>query len=142
MKRAAALGTVDFKEARFFDRNWWRRLEWLLGEVEAVDCRQLVALKFLQHSSALNYQAGKQAFDTHWKQLEQLQNFWTNLVFPWSDTKIGGPSSSELTERWRRTMQRQFGDKLDERVADFSAELKAKAEVRNKRGSTSSWAGQ
>lgn len=100
MRKAAALGVVDFRSARLLDRKWWMRLNWLLEEVENEECKKLIGLKFTQHSSALNYLAGK-TFDHHWKQLNELQARWTNFTFPWIAATRDSTSSGDSVKLWK-----------------------------------------
>lgn len=113
MIRAAATGVINFKDARLFDRAWWRRLHWLLSEVETTSCQKLVELKFLQHASALNYEAGKESFDHHWKQLNELYNKWLIVVMPWMKAQAGNHSNEKLFESWKQ----MFGDPSQPEVA-------------------------
>jgi hypothetical protein len=95
------LGVVDFREAKLLDRHWWLRLKMLIEEIESQECKNFIEMQNIRHSSALNYLAGKQAFDHHWKQLTELGKQWTALSFPWLN-KTDNTSHSELMKRWKR----------------------------------------
>jgi hypothetical protein len=82
--QAAAQGIVDFSHFAPFDRNWWIRLRWLLDELDVTNLRQMLHLQHAQHSGALNYLAGKDTFDHHWRAAGKILTQLTELYFPWT----------------------------------------------------------
>lgn len=77
------------------------RLNWLLEEVEAQECRNFIQLQTTKQAAALNYLSGKQAFDHHWKQLSDLSKHWTALSFPWLSMD-NRQDNKQLMKRWLR----------------------------------------
>ena len=122
MIKAAAMGVVNFSDAQLLDRSWWRRLNWLLGEVEATEAKQLIQLKFQQHSSALNYLAGQQTFDHHWNVLNKLHTKWLELATPWLPS--GAESNDQLKAKWRQAHAHLSDEELKQREAEMVAAMK------------------
>lgn len=129
IRKAAASGIVDFKEARLLDRKWWLRLNWLLEEVETQECRKLLELKFNQHASALNYLAGN-SFDHHWKHLNDLHEKWIALTFPWIKTR-NSSSADESVNLWKKYIGDSSDPEVQARIQETIDSLK------NRRPSTS-----
>lgn len=112
MVRAAARGIIDFRYSKPFDRSWWVRLNWLLGELEEEEFRSFLKLQFDKNAAALNYMAGKKAFDLHWDQLQDLTKSWFKSTFSWVKTD-DKTVEANLAELWKKV----FGDPKDPEVA-------------------------
>lgn len=97
--QASASNIINFKEAKLLDHNWWRKVKWLLNQVEIKELKNLLNLKFTQHANALNYQAGKESFEHHWKQLNELYIKILNLTFPWNKDEADF-SDDKLKDLW------------------------------------------
>jgi hypothetical protein len=133
MIRASTSKMIDFSKARLFDRSWWTKVNWVLQEIEVKDCEKLLDLKFVQNASALNYLAGKQAFDHHWKALNSLYNKWLSIVFPWVKGQSDEQQIEKLFDAWK-TMYGEPTDKdvnarIEQATKDLYAQLLPKPNV-------------
>lgn len=109
--QAAFEGLVDFSQARLLDRLWWKRLGIMLDRLEKKNYLALVHLQHTQHCAALNYLAGKKAFDLHWDQCNSIVSSIRRSYFPWSATEED--STDELVSRLRDEWAANFGDPDD-----------------------------
>lgn len=112
--QAAARGIVDFSKFDPFDRGWWLRLRLLLNEVESDNLQQMLVVQHRQHTAALEYTAGKQTFDHHWKHASQILATLTGMYFPWTGAKP--LSRKEEYESLRGQWIERFGDPKDPAV--------------------------
>lgn len=110
--QAAARGIVDFSKYKPFDRHWWLRLSWLLNELESDNLRQILTVQHQQHCGALEYTAGRQAFDHHWQTSAKLLNQIIGLYFPW-EAKDQHLTKQEEYVSLRQQWINAFGDPAD-----------------------------
>jgi hypothetical protein len=68
-------------------------------------------MKFHQHAAALNYQAGKESFDHHWKQLNELYTKLLQAAIPW-EKHDSTQNNEKLFDAWKQ----MFGDPDDPNV--------------------------
>lgn len=118
--QAAAKGVVDFSQYKPFDRGWLLRLKWLLQEVHVENIEKFIELQHNQHVAALEYAAGKEVFDHHWKAGTKLLDTLATYYFPWQEAKKEEDVKS-LRQLWVDT----FGDPANPEVA---AKIKQTAE--------------
>ena len=123
MLKAAISGAIDFSQAKLSDRNWWRKLGWVLSEMENSAYQRLLELKFIQNAAALTYEI-PQTFKHHWEYLDKITASWITTALPWMDMKKTIPQNQQLAEMWKR----YYGDPKDPEVA---ARIKRAADALN-----------
>jgi hypothetical protein len=132
MIRAAAHRGIDFSQAAPDDRRWWKRLGWLLNELEGQDL-----LRNLEHLQ--RFQLGvlpllaDNARKTVVDELASLAGLMNELLFPW-ESKDGKrvPGKSDTSEMRRQLVER-FGDPQDPAVKEKIARaLEASRKERDK----------
>lgn len=108
---------MDFSQFDFFDHNnnWWRRLKWLLNEVEAIDIAHYIELLYLRHCAVLSgCTDSKEALDHYSKSTGEMIDSLGDILFPWNDKKH---RHSANIEELRKQLIEQCGDPDDPAVA-------------------------
>lgn len=122
--RAAARKLIDFSEADFNDKNWWRRRNLIFTALEDEHHLQFLQGN-LQHCAGL---LGARLEDKSFKQIQEasrdaLQQT-ASLLFPWSiktPEKVEGEDAEALTQLWTET----FGDPNDPARLDLADQVLA-----------------
>ncbi len=130
--RAALTGAVDFSKADPRDRWWWKRLNWILGELENRETRELRQLEH-QHWMGLcsvariTEESFKSAHANAIKSLEAIQQ----LYRPW--WKPSEESKAQTREGAIEAFREEYGRPGDPRYQKMLQEQAAAFEkIRNR----------
>ncbi len=127
MIQASACKAFDFHADDFLSRNWWRRLRWTLDQIESNNVLNLYQKQHLQHTAALDYQAGD-TFKHHWEEANKLLTKTYNLCFPWKQ-KAGASKNQEIADLikvWEKSYGSMKDPKVRDKMNDIAKAMRAK----------------
>lgn len=123
MVRAAATGAIDFAKADLDDKWWWRRLGWILDELETSGLRQVYAARHMHYiTTHSNASLNEESFDkTAEFAAENLQRMTVSL-FPWLEEELAKAPTSHIDEAvsWFRE---EYGEPSDPRYQAMLATI-------------------
>jgi len=103
----AATGVVDFREADFYDADWWTRLTWLEDYVADMNIARVQEYR-LQRSLALLASASDDNFNTVYEATEGRRRELTEAIMPW--LSLGPKTLAEAIPAMRKKYVETFGD--------------------------------
>jgi hypothetical protein len=115
LREAHVRKLIDFREAKFLDRNWWLSAGWVLEWLEKELYGEVYGLKYALHLALLEYALEQRTFDLHWEQAQDFQARIIRHKLPWLKIEHG-PSQQEvksMAAKWAEI----FGDPNDPEVA-------------------------
>lgn len=124
MQQAYFDKVIDFSKARPLDRNWHTKLRWALQYVEKKNLQQLLLMQHDLHCGAINYTAGQQIFDKHWKQALNLEATTKRLLFPWQHAEDHSDEYRHLSTQWEKQFGRLDDPETQKKIDDAVATLR------------------
>jgi hypothetical protein len=128
MVRAAASGKYDFKGFDPFDTWSWRRLRWLLDEVEEAEYRSYLTL---QHHfwglQSLNTDLSAETRDTARHNAHDIDRKILASLFPWLklDENRARTEQDQILEDYRAEFGQPGDPAYDKMVAELVAQINA-----------------
>ena len=110
MTRAATRGVIDFSQFDPWDAWWWKKLRWVLDEVEAEQNREVTRT---QHNHWITLASHSRLTEESFEQIkinanEALQRF-LKLSYPWLADKMTESSSQTNLDRMVEQHHEVFG---------------------------------
>lgn len=115
MVQAAARGVVDFTQARPLDRRWYRKLFWLLDQVEEDNLRAIFLSRQGRDQALLARAQTTETAQACLERLEQNQQLFRDHLFLYLQT-AGSSTDTSTIQRLRQQWQEHFGDPNDPEV--------------------------
>lgn len=121
-------------EARLLDRRWWRKLWWVLDQVESENVVRLAEMEHRVHAGAMDYKAGGDCFRVHWDQALALQSKVGRELFPWLPADDPVDAARKMTADWEKNFGRLDDPETQRKVratVEFLHSQAAKAREQN-----------
>jgi hypothetical protein len=123
MVQAAGAGMLDFSKADVLDRNWQKRVRWILDYVSSLHCIKIYEYKLQQRLALLPTLTNSFSVENCMKAIEAFRNKIINEMAPWVET--GPKSLFEVAETMREAYVKKWGDPQDPEVQAELERLKA-----------------